>query len=131
VTSRFAALKLDNPERFQSLRRELGVESFGINLITLERPRRPRLGVMGGARSGTPAAGGPAAGGPTKRLSARWAEARHGRKRDPTAPAVVTILRVKGTILDLAPYWCPEQDRRGRASLSLSREGRYSAAVMH
>ena len=39
----FAALNLDNQERFQSLRRELGVESFGINLITLGAGERGRI----------------------------------------------------------------------------------------
>jgi uncharacterized cupin superfamily protein len=39
----FAALDLDNQERFQSLRRELGVESFGINLITLPAGARGRI----------------------------------------------------------------------------------------
>ena len=39
----FAALDLDNQERFQSLRRELGVESFGINLITLPPGARGRI----------------------------------------------------------------------------------------
>src|SRR3954469_184244 len=39
----FAALDLDNEERFQSLRRELGVESFGINLITLPPGARGRI----------------------------------------------------------------------------------------
>jgi uncharacterized cupin superfamily protein len=37
--------KLDRnpPERFQSLRRELGVESFGINLIVLQPGQRGRI----------------------------------------------------------------------------------------
>ena len=39
----FAALDLDNQERFQSLRRELGVASFGINLITLASGARGRI----------------------------------------------------------------------------------------
>src|SRR3954463_7849086 len=39
----FAALDLDNHERFQSLRRELGVESFGINLIALPPGARGRI----------------------------------------------------------------------------------------
>jgi uncharacterized cupin superfamily protein len=39
----FAALDLDNQERFQSLRRELGVGSFGINLITLPPGARGRI----------------------------------------------------------------------------------------
>src|SRR3954453_13845623 len=39
----FAALDLDNQDRFQSLRRELGVESFGINLITLPPGARGRI----------------------------------------------------------------------------------------
>ena len=39
----FATLDLDNQERFQSLRRELGVSSFGINLITLRPGERGRI----------------------------------------------------------------------------------------
>jgi uncharacterized cupin superfamily protein len=39
----FAELNLDNDERFQSLRRELGVGSFGINLITLGPGERGRI----------------------------------------------------------------------------------------
>ena len=39
----FTALDLDNQERFQSLRRELGVQSFGINLITLPPGARGRI----------------------------------------------------------------------------------------
>jgi|SRR5215211_892045 len=39
----FATLDLDNEERFQSLRRELGVSSFGINLITLPASARGRI----------------------------------------------------------------------------------------
>ena len=39
----FAALDLDNQERFQSLRRELGVGSFGLNLITLASGARGRI----------------------------------------------------------------------------------------
>ena len=39
----FATLDLDNEERFQSLRRELGVGSFGINLITLRPGERGRI----------------------------------------------------------------------------------------
>ena len=39
----FATLNLDNDERFQSLRRELGVGSFGINLITLKPGERGRI----------------------------------------------------------------------------------------
>src|SRR5215208_7225648 len=39
----FATLDLDNDERFQSLRRELGVSSFGINLITLRPGERGRI----------------------------------------------------------------------------------------
>src|SRR5215213_10252047 len=39
----FASLDLDNEERFQSLRRELGVSSFGINLITLNPGARGRI----------------------------------------------------------------------------------------
>ena len=35
----YAALDLDSPERFQLLRRELGISSFGMNLIVL-RPRQ-------------------------------------------------------------------------------------------
>src|SRR5215216_519920 len=39
----FATLDLDNEKRFQSLRRELGVSSFGINLITLNPGERGRI----------------------------------------------------------------------------------------
>src|SRR3954454_8876381 len=39
----FAALDLDNQERFQTLRRELGVTSFGINLLTLPPGARGRI----------------------------------------------------------------------------------------
>ncbi len=39
----FATLDRDRGERFQSLRRELGVESFGINLIVLRPGERGRI----------------------------------------------------------------------------------------
>ena len=39
----FATLDLANEERFQSLRRELGVSSFGINLITMGPRERGRI----------------------------------------------------------------------------------------
>jgi mannose-6-phosphate isomerase-like protein (cupin superfamily) len=39
----FGKLDLDNEDRFQSLRRELGVSSFGINLITLQPRERGRI----------------------------------------------------------------------------------------
>jgi uncharacterized cupin superfamily protein len=39
----FAALEPGGGERFQSLRRELGVTSFGINLITLQPRERGRV----------------------------------------------------------------------------------------
>lgn len=39
----FAALHRDLPERFQTLRRELGVTSFGINLIVLAPRQRGRI----------------------------------------------------------------------------------------
>jgi uncharacterized cupin superfamily protein len=39
----FATLDRDRGERFQSLRRELGVESFGINLIVLGPGERGRI----------------------------------------------------------------------------------------
>jgi uncharacterized cupin superfamily protein len=39
----FAELDRDTVERFQSLRRELGVESFGINLIVLQAGQRGRI----------------------------------------------------------------------------------------
>jgi quercetin dioxygenase-like cupin family protein len=39
----FAALAPGNGERFQTLRRELGVTSFGINLITLQPRERGRV----------------------------------------------------------------------------------------
>lgn len=39
----FAALDREHGERFQSLRRELGVESFGINLIVLRPGERGRI----------------------------------------------------------------------------------------
>ena len=38
-----AALDRDSGERFQSLRRQLGLESFGINLIVLEPRQRGRI----------------------------------------------------------------------------------------
>ncbi|HEY1775282.1 MAG TPA: cupin domain-containing protein [Solirubrobacteraceae bacterium] len=38
-----AALNRDSGERFQSLRRELGIESFGMNLIVLEPRQRGRV----------------------------------------------------------------------------------------
>lgn len=41
----FATLDPDGGERFQRLRRELGVESFGINLIVLEPGQRGRVHV--------------------------------------------------------------------------------------
>lgn len=41
----FAAIDPDSGERFQRLRRELGVESFGINLITLQPGQRSRIHV--------------------------------------------------------------------------------------
>lgn len=41
----FAALDPDSGERFQRLRRELGVESFGINLLTLQPGQRSRVHV--------------------------------------------------------------------------------------
>jgi uncharacterized cupin superfamily protein len=39
----FATLELDGEERFQSLRRELGVSTFGINLIRLRPRERGRI----------------------------------------------------------------------------------------
>ena len=39
----FTALELDGDERFQGLRRELGVESFGMNLIRLAPGQRGRI----------------------------------------------------------------------------------------
>jgi uncharacterized cupin superfamily protein len=39
----FATLSRETPERFQTLRRELGVESFGINLIVLRPGERGRI----------------------------------------------------------------------------------------
>jgi len=39
----FAVLDRDNDERFQSLRRELGLETFGMNLIVLRPGQRGRI----------------------------------------------------------------------------------------
>ncbi len=39
----FATLDYEHGERFQTLRRELGVSSFGINLILLEPRQRARI----------------------------------------------------------------------------------------
>jgi uncharacterized cupin superfamily protein len=39
----FATLDPDNGERFQALRRDLGVSSFGMNLIVLRRGQRGRI----------------------------------------------------------------------------------------
>jgi uncharacterized cupin superfamily protein len=39
----FASLDPDRGERFQSLRRELGVRGFGMNLITLQAGERGRI----------------------------------------------------------------------------------------
>jgi uncharacterized cupin superfamily protein len=39
----FATLDYDHDERFQTLRRELGVSAFGINLILLEPRQRARI----------------------------------------------------------------------------------------
>src|SRR5436189_5345965 len=39
----FAALELDSPERFVSLRRALGVSSFGINLMLLQPRQQGRI----------------------------------------------------------------------------------------
>jgi uncharacterized cupin superfamily protein len=42
-TVTFSALKRSSSERFQSLRRELGVRGFGINLIVLQPGQRGRI----------------------------------------------------------------------------------------
>jgi uncharacterized cupin superfamily protein len=39
----FAALERDSGERFQSLRRQLGVRSFGVNLIVLQPRQQGRI----------------------------------------------------------------------------------------
>jgi mannose-6-phosphate isomerase-like protein (cupin superfamily) len=39
----FATLDFDSGERFQTLRRELGVDSFGINLILMQPRQRGRV----------------------------------------------------------------------------------------
>ena len=39
----YAALNLDSPERFQLLRRELGITSFGMNLILLQPRQQGRI----------------------------------------------------------------------------------------
>jgi len=39
----YAALELDTPERFQLLRRELGITSFGMNLILLAPRQQGRI----------------------------------------------------------------------------------------
>jgi uncharacterized cupin superfamily protein len=39
----FATIDRDGDERFQALRRELGVSSFGMNLITLQPGQRGRI----------------------------------------------------------------------------------------
>jgi mannose-6-phosphate isomerase-like protein (cupin superfamily) len=39
----FATVRRDGGERFQSLRRELGVSAFGMNVITLEPGQRGRI----------------------------------------------------------------------------------------
>lgn len=39
----YTKLETDRPDRFQSLRRELGVSSFGINLIVLQPGARGRI----------------------------------------------------------------------------------------
>lgn len=39
----FATVRRDGGERFQSLRRELGVSTFGMNVITLEPGQRGRI----------------------------------------------------------------------------------------
>ena len=39
----FATIDRNNPERFQALRRELGVEAFGLNVITLQPRQRGRI----------------------------------------------------------------------------------------
>ena len=41
----FAELDPDSGERFQRLRRELGVQSFGLNLLTLQPGQRSRVHV--------------------------------------------------------------------------------------
>jgi len=41
----FAELDPDTGERFQRLRRELGVQSFGLNLLTLQAGQRSRVHV--------------------------------------------------------------------------------------
>src|ERR1019366_10312151 len=43
----FAALDRDSGERFQALRRELGVSSFGMNLIVLQPGQRGRIHAHG------------------------------------------------------------------------------------
>jgi uncharacterized cupin superfamily protein len=43
----FAALDPGNGDRFQTLRRELGVKSFGVNLITLQPRERGRVHAHG------------------------------------------------------------------------------------
>ncbi len=43
VDIEFASLDRDSSERFQSLRRELGVRGFGINLIVLQPRQRGRI----------------------------------------------------------------------------------------
>jgi mannose-6-phosphate isomerase-like protein (cupin superfamily) len=43
TTASFATLDRDHGERFQTLRRELGVESFGVNLIVLRAGERGRI----------------------------------------------------------------------------------------
>jgi uncharacterized cupin superfamily protein len=42
-TASFATLDRDHGERFQTLRKELGVESFGINLVVLRPGQRGRI----------------------------------------------------------------------------------------
>jgi mannose-6-phosphate isomerase-like protein (cupin superfamily) len=39
----FAALEPDGPERFQLLRRQLGISAFGLNMIVLEPRQRGRI----------------------------------------------------------------------------------------
>jgi uncharacterized cupin superfamily protein len=39
----FAAIDRDNADRFQSLRRALGVRSFGINAVVLQPGERGRI----------------------------------------------------------------------------------------
>lgn len=39
----YTRLDLDTPERFQTLRRELGVSTFGLNLIVLQPGQRGRI----------------------------------------------------------------------------------------